>query len=85
MKRKTSENERAGSDAGEVNEQEVSQQNMAIVAAALEPGQLASAKARSHCARRQLTRTEKLLFWALRVYLIFTLGVVMYQIWTVAR
>lgn len=64
---------------------EVSQQDMAAVAAALEPGQLASAKARSHCRRRQLTRTEMLLFWALRLYLIFTLGVVMYQIWTVAR
>jgi len=64
---------------------EVSQQDMATVAAALEPGQLASAKARSHCQRRQLTRTEVLLFWALRLYLIFTLGVVMYQIWTVAR
>ena len=64
---------------------EVSQRDMATVVAALEPSQLASAKAHSHCQRRQLTRTEVLLFWALRLYLIFTLGVVMYQIWTVAR
>lgn len=71
----------SGSDASG----EVSQQDMAAVAAALEPDQLASAKARSHCPRRQLTRTEMLLFWALRLYLIFTLGVVIYQIWTVAR
>ena len=71
----------SGSDASG----EVSQQDMAAVAAALEPDQLASAKARSHCPRRRLTRTEMLLFWALRLYLIFTLGVVIYQIWTVAR
>ena len=58
---------------------------MATVVSSLEPGQLASAKARSHCQRRQLTRTETLLFWLLRFYLIFTLGVVMYQIWTIAR
>lgn len=64
---------------------EVSQQDMATVVASLEPGQLASAKAQSHCPRRQLTRGEMFLFWALRVYLIFTLGVVLYQIWTVAR
>jgi hypothetical protein len=63
----------------------VSRQDMATVVASLEPGQLASAKARSHCPRRQLTRTEMLVFWALRLYLIFTLGVVLYQIWTVAR
>jgi len=64
---------------------EVSQQDMATVVASLEPGQLASAKARAHCSRRQLTRMEMVLFWALRLYLIFTLGVVIYQIWTVAR
>lgn len=81
MKPKTSENERAGSE----DASEVSQQNVAIVAAVLEPGQLASAKAHSQYPRRHLTRAEILLFWALRLYLIFTLGVVMYQIWTVAR
>jgi hypothetical protein len=64
---------------------EVSQQDVAAVVASLEPDQLASAKARSHCPRRQLTRAEMFLFWTLRLYLIFTLGVVVYQIWTVAR
>lgn len=64
---------------------EISQQDVAIVVASLEPGQFASAKARSHCPRRKLTRTETILFWALRAYLIFMFGVVMYQLWTVAR
>jgi hypothetical protein len=82
MKLKPTDNEmETGPDA----RGEVSQQDMATVVASLEPGQFAAAKARSHCLRRQLTRTEMVLFWALRLYLIFTLGVVLYQIWTVAR
>jgi hypothetical protein len=64
---------------------EVSAQDVATVVAALDPDQFASAKARSHCPRRPLTRGEMFLFWALRLYLLFTLGVVLYQIWTVAR
>jgi hypothetical protein len=68
-----------------ISKQEVSQQDMATVVASLEPDQLASAKARSHCPRRQLTRAEVVFFWALRVYLIFMFGVVMYQLWTVAK
>ncbi|HEY4905136.1 MAG TPA: hypothetical protein VIH89_16795 [Candidatus Sulfotelmatobacter sp.] len=64
---------------------EVSQQDVATVVASLEPGQFAAAKARFHCPRRKLTRTEAIFFWALRGYLIFMFGVVMYQLWTVAR
>jgi len=64
---------------------EVSRAELKSVMAALEPDQLTSTKERHHCPRRQLTRTEKILFWGLRIYLVFMVGVVVYQIWTGVR
>lgn len=61
---------------------EVDREEFVAVMTALEPDQLISTKDHHHCPRRQLTRSEMLLFWALRIYLLFMVGVVIYQIWT---
>jgi len=69
----------------EVSREEVSREELSSVMAALEPDQIVSTKDHHHCARRRLTRTEMVLFWGLRIYLVFMVGVVVYQIWTGAR
>jgi hypothetical protein len=63
----------------------VSREEVTSVMTALEPDQIIATKEQHHCARRQLTRTETVLFWALRIYLVFMVGVVVYQIWTGVR
>ena len=63
----------------------VSREELTAVMTALEPDQIVSTKEHHHCPRRRLTRTEMILFWALRIYLVFMVGVVVYQIWTGVR
>jgi hypothetical protein len=64
---------------------EVSREEFTSVMTSLEPDQIISTKEHHHCPRRRLTRTEMLLFWAVRIYLVFMVGVVVYQIWTSVR
>ena len=64
---------------------QVSRDEFTSVMTALEPDQIISTKEHHHCPRRRLTRTEMILFWALRIYLVFMVGVVVYQIWTSVR
>jgi hypothetical protein len=61
-----------------------SAENSAWVMQSLEAGQLASARAK-HYPRRPLKRSEAILFWGLRIYLLFMMGVVCYQVWTTAH
>jgi hypothetical protein len=77
--------ERQLDSATSANETEVSREELTSVMTALEPDQIISTKEHHHCPRRQLTRTEMVLFWGLRAYLLFMVGVVVYQIWTGVR
>ena len=64
---------------------DVSREDLDAVMTSLEPDQLSFEKAEHHCPRRKLTGVEMVLFWALRIYLVFMFGVVIYQVWTGAR
>jgi hypothetical protein len=67
-------------DGGSANKDD-----LAAVVASLEPDQIISTKEKHHCPRRKLTRAEMIVFWSLRVYLVFMFGVVLYQIWSGVR
>ena len=64
---------------------EVTSEELTAVMNELEPDKIISTKEHHHCPRRQLTRTEMIVFWGLRIYLVFMVGVVVYQIWTTVR
>jgi len=54
------------------------------VLSSLEHDQLVRAK-KHHIARRQLQGSELVVLWALRIYLLFMMAVVGYQVWTAAH
>jgi hypothetical protein len=56
----------------------------ADVVASLEPDQLVAAKTRSF-PRRNLAASEVFLLFSLRIYLLFMIGIVIYQIWVNIR
>jgi hypothetical protein len=59
--------------------------DLASVVSSLEPDQLIAAKEKFHFPRRKLSTIEMLVFWALRIYLVFMCGVVIYQVFTSAK
>ena len=72
------------SEGPESDANPVSAQDSAWVMQSLEAGQLSSARAK-HYPRRPLKPSETILFWGLRIYLLFMLGVVIYQAWAAAH
>jgi hypothetical protein len=52
-----------------------------LVLASLEPEQLAGVK-KHLIPRRHLRGLEKFVLWSLRIYLLFMIVVVIYQVWT---
>jgi hypothetical protein len=51
-----------------------------LVLSSLEPEQLAGLK-KHFIPRRQLSGLEKFVMWSLRIYLLFMMVVVIYQVW----
>ena len=66
------------------NEPSPSIADQALVLSSLEHDQLVKVK-RQPIPRRHLKGTELAIFWALRIYLLFMMAVVAYQVWTAAR
>ena len=55
-----------------------------LVLSSLEPEQLAGLK-KHLIPRRHLSGIEKFIMWSLRIYLLFMMVVVIYQVWAGAR
>ena len=62
----------------------ISSLEQALVLSSLEHDQLAQAK-KHVIPRRQLKGPEVVLLWALRLYLLFMMAVVGYQVWAAVR
>jgi hypothetical protein len=62
----------------------ISSSDQKLVLSALEHDQLAKAK-KHFIPRRHLKGPELLVLWGLRVYLLFMMAVVGYQVWIAAR
>ena len=71
-------------EAGKAKEAAAGPAEHDLVLSTLEPGQLAEAK-KQRIPRRRLNRTELVLLWFLRIYLIFMMVVVIYQAWSAGR
>ncbi len=55
-----------------------------LVLSSLEPEQLAGLK-KHLIPRRHLRGLEKFVLWSLRIYLLFMMAVVMYQVWNTSQ
>jgi len=62
----------------------ISSADETLVLSSLEHDQLVKAK-KHHIPRRHLKGPELLVLWALRLYLLFMMAVVAYQVWIAAR
>lgn len=72
------------SDRPHVHDDPIDASEQALVLSLLEPGQLADTK-RQRLPRRRLSRGELVIVTALRVYLLFMVAVVVYEVWTGTR
>jgi hypothetical protein len=63
---------------------EIARSDKDMVMASLEPEQLATMK-NSHIPRRRLSGLQISILWSLRLYLLFMIAVVLYQLWMGAR
>ena len=62
----------------------ISSANESPVLSSLEHDQLVGAK-KHHIPRRHLNRPELIVLWSLRIYLLFMMAVVAYQVWIAAH
>jgi hypothetical protein len=62
----------------------ISSSDQNLVLSSLEHDQLARAK-KHYIPRRHLKGPELLVLWGLRIYLLFMMAVVVYQVWTAAH